>query len=117
MVNTHSLPVYHETQARLLLGICKSSLELVNTSADVNKLLLTREEGMALGANINSQIAALSGLGFYNFAACTFDLANFVAGMDSVFHFHIPLFKYLMFFDIGEPRHARQTVVLYHKRK
>ena len=78
---------------KLLLGIRKSSLELVNTSAGVNKLLLTREEGMALGANINLYFAALGGSGFHNFATCASDFANFVIRMDSVFHCNVPLFK------------------------
>ena len=102
---------------KLLFGSLKSSLELINASAGVNKLLLTGKEGMALGADINSQVAALGGLGLNDLAASTSDLAYFVLRMDSVFHFHVPLFKYLMFLDIGEPRPARQTVVLYHKEK
>ena len=102
---------------KLLLGVLESSLELIHASACINKLLLTGKEGMALGADINFQVAALGGLGFHNFATSASDRANFVIRMDSVFHFHVPLFKYLMFFDIGEPRPARQTVVLYHKEK
>ena len=77
----------------LLLERSHSSLELVNASACVNKLLLTGEEGMALGADINSQLAALGGLGFNNFAACASDLAHFVVRMDSVFHCNVPLFQ------------------------
>ena len=56
---------------------------------------------MALGADINSQLAALGGLGFNNLAACASDNANFIVRMDSIFHFHVPLFNNLMFFDIG----------------
>ena len=55
---------------------------------------------MALGADINSELAALGGLGFNNFAARASNGANFVVRMDSVFHVHVPLFKNLMFFDI-----------------
>ena len=76
----------------LLLGRSKSLLELVNTSAGVNKLLLAGEEGMALGADINSQLAALGGSGFHSLAACTTDGANFILGMDSVFHCFKPSF-------------------------
>ena len=76
---------------QLLLGVLESSLELIHASAGVNKLLLTGEEGMALGADINSQVAALGGLGFNNLAASASDFANFVIRMDSVFHFHVPL--------------------------
>ena len=110
-------PFINETKEKLLLEVLKSSLELIHASAGVNKLLLTGEERMALGANINSQVAALGGLGFNNFATSAFDSANFVVRMDSVFHVHVPLFKNLMFFDIREPRHARQTIVLYHKQE
>ena len=110
-------PFIEKPRSELLLRICQSSLELVNASACVNELLLTGEEGMALGANFNSQFAALGGSGLYNFATSASDFANFVVRMDSVFHVHVPLFKNLMFFDIREPRHARQTVVLYHKQK
>ena len=77
----------------LLLGSFESSLELINASARVNKLLLARKEGMALGANFNSYLAALGGLGFNNFATCTSDGAGFILRMDSVFHGHVPLFK------------------------
>ena len=82
-----------ENQCRLLLGRSQSSLELINASARVNKLLLAREEGVALGANFNSYLAARGGLGFYNFATCTSDGAGFILRMDSVFHGHVPLFK------------------------
>lgn len=85
---------------KLLLERSDSLLELINASAGVNKLLLTGKEGVALGANINLQLAALRGLGFNNFAASASDLANFVIRMDSFFHVHVPLFKILMFFDI-----------------
>jgi hypothetical protein len=50
---------------------------------------------MALGADINSQLAALGGLGFSSFAACTLDDAGLVIRMDSVFHFILPHFVYL----------------------
>ena len=109
-----SLPILSRIE-KLLLGRSQSSLELVNASACVNELLLTGEEGMALGADINSLLAALGGSGLYNLTACATNGANFVIRMDSVFHVHVPLFKNLMFFDIREPRHARQTKVLYHK--
>ena len=69
--------------AKLAICALKSLLELVNTSADVNKFLLTCKEGMALGANFNSDLAALCGLGRYSLAACATDNALFVIGMDS----------------------------------
>ena len=100
---------------RLLLRGSKSLLELVNASAGVNKLLLTGEERVALGADVNSLLAALGGSGHSDLTASATNGANFVLRMNSVFHCNIPLFKNLMFFDIREPRHARQTKVLYHK--
>ena len=109
--------VQNQSKIRLLASSLKSSLELVKTSACIDKLLLTGVEGMALRTNFNSDFAALGGLGFSNFAACASDNANFVVRMDSVFHLHVPLFKNLMFFDIGESPLGRQTAVLYHKIK
>jgi len=99
-------------EEKLLLAGSKSLLELIHTSAGVNKLLLTGEEGMALGADINSELAALGGLGFNNFAARASDGANFVVRMDSVFHFHVPLFKNLMFFDIEN--HVKRDTQKYY---
>ena len=111
-----SLPILSRTKELLLRG-SQSSLELVNASACVNELLLTGEEGMALGADINSLLAALGGSGLYDLTACATNGASLILRMDSVFHVHVPLFKYLMFFDIREPRLARQTRVLYHKNR
>ena len=67
---------------------------------------------MALGADINSQLAALGGLGFNNLAASASDGAYFVVRMDSVFHFHVPLFKNLMFFDIGRAASSTANTVI-----
>ena len=68
---------------QLLLEVLESLLELVNTSANVNELLLTRIEGVALGANFNSDLIALSGLGGNGLAACATNYALFVIRMDS----------------------------------
>ena len=70
----------------LLLGSCKSSLEPINLTADIDKLLLAGEERMALRANFNADFSALGGSGLNRFAARALDDALFVAGMDSVFH-------------------------------
>ena len=84
---TRSLPFLYRTDpCRLLLESSDSLLELIHTSAGVNKLLLTGEERMALGANFNFDLAALGGLGLYGFAACASDDALFVLRMDSLFH-------------------------------
>ena len=67
----------------LLLESSHSLLELVNASACVNELLLTGEEGMALGANFNSHLAALGRLSGNGLAASATDNALFVIRMDS----------------------------------
>jgi hypothetical protein len=111
---TRSLPFLHRTDpCRLLLESSDSLLELIHTSAGVNKLLLAGEERMALGANFNLDLAALGGLGLYSFAACASDDAGLVIRMDSVFHWFVPLFLILMFFDIIPPL-GRHTDILYH---
>ena len=74
----------------LLVEIFKSLLELINTSACINKFLLAGEEGMALRANFNSDFASLSGLGNNGLAACALDNALFVLGLNSFLHFSIP---------------------------
>ncbi len=76
--------------SELLLEVLDSLLELVNTSACINKLLLAGEEGVALGANFDGNLASLSGLGNNGFAACASDHALFVLGLNSFFHFKIP---------------------------
>jgi hypothetical protein len=74
----------------LLVESFKSLLELVNTSACINKLLLAGEEGVALRANFNSDLASLCGLCNYGLAACALDYALFVLGLNSFFHFFLP---------------------------
>ena len=75
------LPLFNRVQ--LLLEVLKSLLELVNTAANVNELLLAGEEGVALGANFNSDLVALCGLGGNGLAACATNDALFVIRMDS----------------------------------
>ena len=79
----------------LLLESSHSLLELVNASACVNELLLTGEEGVALGANFNSHFAALGGTGNNSFAASALNDTLYVIGMDSAFHFSIPRINFL----------------------
>ena len=77
---------------QLLVKTLQSLLELVNSTAGINELLLTGKEGMALGANFNSHLAALGGLGRNGFTACALDDALFVLRMDSCLHFlHLAL--------------------------
>ena len=84
----------------LLLESSHSLLELVNASACVNELLLTGEERMALGADINSHLAAIGRLGYNSLAACTLNGAGLILRMDSVFHCFYLISNILMFFDI-----------------
>ena len=65
-------------------------LEAVYTSAGVYQLLLTREEGVALGANVNDDIL-LGGAGLNDIAAGTADRGLLVLGMDALFHVVSPL--------------------------
>ena len=94
---------------RLLLGDFKSSLELVNTSAGINKLLLTGKEGVTLGANFNSHFAALCGLCCDCFSASASDYALFILRMDVLFHFfHLTKFLHCSLTVIS------QVDLLYH---
>ena len=53
-----------------LLVQIETLLEAINTSAGVYQLLLTREEGVALGANVNDDVL-LGGAGLNDIAAGT----------------------------------------------
>ena len=88
---THN-PAFLQNQSkiRLLASFLKSSLELVKTTACIDKLLLTGVEGMALGTNFNSDFASLGGTSLNDLAASADNLALLVCGMDSLFHlFHL----------------------------
>jgi hypothetical protein len=71
---------------RLLLDTSQSLLELVHTTADVDKLLLAGVEGVALGANFNTHLATLGRARNYGLTAGTLNGALNVLGMDSVLH-------------------------------
>ena len=74
----------------LLLEICKSLLELVKTSACIDKLLLAGVEGVTLGADFNSDFAALRRLGDDSFAASAANYGFLVLRMDAFLHdFHL----------------------------
>ena len=76
--------------AFLSLSCFKTLLELVNSSACINKLLLAGEEGMALRANFNTDLAVsitLSRTGNNSLAACATDGYFFIIGMNSRLHF------------------------------
>ena len=59
-------------------------------TAGVYQLLLTREEGVALGANVNDDVL-LGGAGLNDIAAGTADRGLLVVGMDALFHVVSPL--------------------------
>lgn len=76
---------------KLLLCACKTALELIQTSAGIDKLLLAGKERMALGADFNGHIAF--GRTSLNLsAASTSDRAFFVFGMESFLHVCTPHF-------------------------
>ena len=79
-----------ESALELLLEGRDSLLKLIHTSAGINELLLTGEEGMALGANFNLHLAALGGSGNYLCTASARNDALLILGMQSLFHiFHL----------------------------
>jgi len=82
----------NQSKIRLLASLLKSSLELVKTSACIDKLLLTGVEGVALGTNFNSDFAALGGLGGYYLTASATDYTLLIIRMDSRLHFNLPRF-------------------------
>ena len=90
---------------RLLTARCQSLLELVNSTASINKLLLTGKEGMALGANINSQLTALGRTSYNALTTCALHYDFFVIRMDSGLHFIYTSLYYKY----------SQCTVLYHK--
>ena len=84
------LPIRCVFVSELLVESFESLLELINASACINKLLLAGEEGVALGANFDSDLASLCGLCNYGLAACALDNALFVLGLNCFFHFSLP---------------------------
>jgi len=68
------------------LSLFHSLLELINTSACVNELLLTCIERVAVGADINSQIT-LCGKSLECVAACALNCDELRLRMNSFFHF------------------------------
>ena len=88
-----------------LLASLKSLLELVNTSAGINKLLLTGEEGMALRANFNSHFSANCGLCCNSFTTSALNYYLFVIGMDSCLHY--------IYTSLYNTKYS-QLLILYH---
>ena len=71
---------------KLLSNRLKTLLELINASACVNELLLAGKERMALGADVNTDLAALGRTGLEGFAASTLNGYYFVVRMESFLH-------------------------------
>lgn len=74
---------------KVLLVALKSLLELIDSSAGINELLLTGEERMALGANFDSDLFSALGVGRtggHGLTASAPDDDFFIVGMDSLFH-------------------------------
>ena len=69
----------------VVLDHAETLLELVNASAGIDEFLLTGEEGMALGADFDLQIA-FGGASLNFLAASTLDGALFIFGMDLILH-------------------------------
>jgi len=65
----------------------ESLLEALNASAGVDQLLLTCKEGMAVGADFNTQIL-LCGACYESVATCTCNCCLLVVGMDTLFHLY-----------------------------
>ena len=86
-------------QMLILFACLKTTLELVNSSAGIYKLLLSGEEGMTLGANFNTNLTvciALCGAYSNSFAASATDRYFLVIGMNSCFHFmNTPFFAFV----------------------
>ena len=77
------------TLCRRLLCCVTSSVELINTSAGINKLLLTGKERMALRANFYLYFlfaSRICGTCSYALTASASDSNFFVLRMDSLFH-------------------------------
>lgn len=71
--------------SKLLIKI-ETLLELVDTSAGVNQLLLACEEWVALGANFDFDIL-LCGTCFNNVTASTCDCCWFICWVDTFSHY------------------------------
>ena len=74
-----------------LFALCffKTSVESVDASTGINKLLLAGEERVTIGANVNTDVL-LGGAGFISCATGTLYDGSTVCGMNSFLHsFHL----------------------------
>ena len=79
----------------ILLVQIETLLEAINTSAGVYQLLLAREEGVALGANVNDDVL-LGGAGLNDIAASATNGRLLIIGMDALLHVVSPLSGYAL---------------------
>ena len=77
----------HTNRHSVLFCCFQALLELVNTSAGINKLLFTGEKRMAFRANFNAD-AILCGASNKLFSAGAFNRYFFVFGMQSFLHLY-----------------------------
>ena len=89
--------------------------KLVNTSAGVNKLLLTGEKRVALGAYINLEIA-LGGHSLHFRTAGTSNSNLIKLRMDAFSHFNFPRFLLVIFlFTKCSIAHSKQKINTFFK--
>ena len=84
-------------------------LELINSSACINELLLTGEEGVALGTNVHAAIFLGGASGIHSTASAA-DGGLLIVRMDSFLHDLIhPFLKFHRLNTIGEHTSLRTT--------
>ena len=86
-------------------------IELINTAAGINELLLAGVEGVALGADFNGD-ALTGGAGLDGGAACALDNGGLIVRMDSCLHCIISLICCCL--DYAEKRSYKTQSGLYH---
>ena len=87
----------------LLWGLhTEALLEAIDAAAAIHQLLLAGEEGMALGADFNTQFL-LGGTGLESFTAHAAHDGLFVLGMDLFLHSISPLLPCNLGFMGGSP--------------
>ena len=77
---------YHACGTDFVLLQIETLVEPINTSTGVNQLLLAGIEGVALGADFNSDVA-LGRTGSKSVTASATNSSLFVIGMDTFLHF------------------------------
>ena len=81
-----------------LFGSVKAFVELFDSTAGINELLLAGKERMALGADIDGNNVGLLGSARFKGIAARTDNCRFsVLGMDGFFHVRTPLMNVFMY--------------------